>query len=73
MAPMMSPAGTPQLGGTGAISALGGYLNPQILRYLNVDANGTYQGGLLPTSSLFTLPTLNPLLQRGSSATYQRK
>jgi len=38
-----------------------------------VDANGTYQGGLLPGSSLFTLPTLNPLLQRGSSATYQIK
>ena len=71
MAPMMNPTGTPQAGGAG--SSVSGYLDPQILRYLNVDANGTYQGGLLPTSSLFTLPTLNPLLQRGSSATYERK
>jgi hypothetical protein len=71
MTPMISPPGTLQTGGAG--SAMGAYLDPQILRYFNVDANGTYQGGLLPGSSLFTLPTLNPLLQRGSSATYQIK
>ncbi len=71
MTPMMTLPGTPQTGGAG--SAMGAYLDPQILRYFNVDANGTYQGGLLPGSSLFTLPTLNPLLQRGSSATYQIK
>jgi hypothetical protein len=67
----MSPTGVLPAGG--ANTAMGAYLDPQILRYFNVDANGTYQGGLLPGSSLFTLPTMNPLLQRGSSATYQRK
>ena len=67
----MSPTGILRAGG--ANTAMGAYLDPQILRYFNVDANGTYQGGLLPGSSLFTLPTMNPLLQRGSSATYQRK
>lgn len=67
---MMSPTGI--LPG-GASTVMGAYLDPQILRYFNVDANGTFQGGLLPGSSLFTLPTLNPLLQRGSSAIYQIK
>ena len=50
------------------------YLNPEILRYFGADANGTYQSRLrLNGSSLFTLPTMNPLLQRGGSTTYQIK
>ena len=69
---MISPFGQPQA--TGVNPATGAFLNPQILRYFNVDANGTYQSRiLLNGSSLFTLPTMNPLSQRGSSATYQVK
>ena len=50
------------------------FLNPEILRYFGADANGTYQSRLrLNSSSLFTLPTMNPLLQRGGSTTYQIK
>ena len=50
------------------------YLNPEILRYFGADANGTYQSRLrLNGSSLFTLPTMNPLLQRGGGTTYQIK
>ena len=69
---MISPYG--QLQATGVNPATGAFLNPQILRYFNVDANGTYQSRiLLNGSSLFTLPSMNPLSQRGSSATYQIK
>ncbi len=69
---MISPFGQPQA--TGVNSATGAFLNPQILRYFNVDANGTYQSRiLLNGSSLYTLPSLNPLSQRGSSATFQVK
>ena len=69
---MISPFG--QLQATGVNPATGAFLNPQILRYFNVDANGTYQSRiLLNGSSLFTLPSMNPLSQRGSSATYQVK
>jgi len=71
IAPMGTPMASPQTGGVR--SPMGGYLDPQILKYMNIDANGTYQGGLLPNSSLFTVPTLNPLFQRGSSATYEIK
>jgi len=51
------------------------FLNPQILRYFNADANGTYQSRImLNGSSLFTLPALNPLVQPGGSrSTYQIK
>ena len=69
---MISPFG--QLQATGVNPATGAFLNPQILRYFNVDTNGTYQSRiLLNGSSLFTLPTMNPLSPRGSSATYQIK
>ena len=69
---MISPFGQPQA--TGVNPATGAFLNPQILRYFNVDANGTYQSRiLLNGSSLYTLPSLNPLSQRGSSATFQVK
>ena len=68
---MGTPMAAPQMGG--GSSQMGAYLDPQILKYFNVDANGTYQGGLLPNSSLFTVPTLNPLFQRRSSATYEIK
>ena len=51
------------------------FLNPEILRYFGADANGTYQSRLRlnNSSSLFTLPTMNPLLHRGGSTTYQIK
>jgi hypothetical protein len=69
---MVSPFGQPQAAGVNP--ATGAFLNPQILRYFNMDANGTYQSRiLLNGSSLFTLPSMNPLSQRGSSATYQIK
>ena len=66
--------GIPTTTGGAVDPAVSSFLNPQILRYFNADANGTYQSRiLLNGSSLFTLPTMNPLLQRGSSATYQIK
>ncbi len=50
------------------------FLNPEILRYFNADSNGTYQSRIrLNGNSLFTLPSMNPLLQRGGSTTYQIK
>ena len=69
---MVGPFGQPQA--TGVNPATGAFLNPQILRYFDVDANGTYQSRiLLNGSSLYTHPTMNPLIQRGGSATYQIK
>ena len=69
---MVGPFGQSQV--TGGNPATGAFLNPQILRYFDVDANGTYQSRiLLNGSSLYTHPTMNPLLQRGGSATYERK
>ena len=69
---MVGPFGQPRA--VGVNPATGAFLNPQVLRYFNVDANGTYQSRiLLNGSSLYTLPTMNPLLPRGSSATYQIK
>ena len=69
---MVSPLGQPQA--VGVNPATGAFLNPQILRYFNADGNGTYQSRiLLYGSSLYALPTMNPLLPRGSSATYQIK
>ena len=50
------------------------FLNPEILQYFNTDANGTYRSRiLLNGSSLFTLPSMNPLLQRSGSTTYEIK
>lgn len=50
------------------------FLNPEIFRYFNPDANGTYQSRLrLNNRSLFTQPSFNPMLQRRSSTTYQIK
>ena len=50
------------------------FLNPEILQYFNADANGTYRSRiLLNGSSLFTLPSMNPLLQRSGSTTYEIK
>ncbi len=50
------------------------FLNPEILRYFDTDSNGTYQSRIrLNGNSLFTLPSMNPLLQRGGSTTYQIK
>ena len=71
--PTLPLPGAPTAGGA-VDPAVSSFLNPQILRYFNADANGTYQSRiLLNGSSLFTLPTMNPLLQRGSSSTYQIK
>ena len=50
------------------------YLNPEILRYFDRDANGTLQSRIrLNGGSLFTLPNLSPLLRRQGSTTYQIK
>ncbi len=50
------------------------FLNPEILQYFNADANGTYRSRIrLDANSLFTLPSMNPLLQRSGSTTYQIK
>ena len=50
------------------------FLNPEILQYFNTDANGSYRSRiLLNGSSLFTLPSMNPLLQRSGSTTYEIK
>ena len=69
---MVGPFGQPHA--VGVTPATGAFLNPQVLRYFNLDANGTYQSRiLLNGSSLYTLPTMNPLLPRGSSATFQIK
>ena len=48
------------------------FLNPEILQYFNADANGTYRSRIrLDANSLFTLPSMNPLLQRSGSTTYK--
>jgi len=62
-----NPAGSTQ-------SPQNAFLNPEILRYFDADSNGTYQSRIrLNGNSLFTLPSMNPLLQRGGSTTYQIK
>jgi hypothetical protein len=69
---MMSPFGQPQVAGMNP--AMGAFVNPQFLRYFDVDANGTLPSRILINgSSLYTHPTMNSLSPRGSSATYQRK
>ena len=69
---MMEPFRQPQAASVNP--AIGAFINPQILRYFSVDANGTHPSRiLLNGSSLYTHPTMNPLLPRGSSATYRRK
>jgi len=77
---MSAPGMLPGVPGAQAIPGLpqatqSTFLNPQILRYFNADANGTYQSRImLNGSSLFTLPALNPLVQPGGSrSTYQIK
>ena len=77
---MSAPGMLPGVPGVQAIPGLpqatqSTFLNPQILRYFNADANGTYQSRImLNGSSLFTLPALNPLVQPGGSrSTYQIK
>ncbi len=72
----VSPAGFGYSGNpTGSTqSPRNAFLNPEILRYFNADSNGTYQSRIrLNGNSLFTLPSMNPLLQRGGSTTYQIK
>ena len=50
------------------------FLNPEIFRYFDRDANGTLQSRIrLNGGSLFTLPNLSPLLRRQGSTTYQTK
>ena len=50
------------------------FLNPKIYRYFEGDANGTIQSRIrLKDNSLFTHPSLSPLLRRQGSTTYQIK
>jgi len=63
--------GTSANGGTNTASA---FLNPQILRYFNLGGNTNYQSRLLfDQNSRFNLPSQNPMMRRGSSATYERR
>jgi len=74
MPAMPMPAGggyTPGAGGTNNASA---FLNPQILRYFNLGGSTNYQSRLLfDQNSLYNLPSQNPMMRRGSSATYENK
>lgn len=69
-----SPGGnyaTPTAGGTNNASA---FLNPQILRYFNLGGSTNYQSRLLfDQNSRYNLPSQNPMMRRGSSATYEIK
>ena len=68
---MVSPFGQTLSGGINPATAA--FLNPQLLRNFTADANGSFQSRiLLNGSSLYTLPTMNPLLPRGST-TFQIK
>ena len=74
MPAMPMPAGggyTPGAGGTNNASA---FLNPQILRYFTLGGSTNYQSRLLfDQNSLYNLPSQNPLMRRGSSATYEKR
>ncbi len=73
---MMQPGAVPGqiVAGIQPVSPQNAFLNPEILQYFNADANGTYRSRLrLDANSLFTLPSMNPLLQRSGSTTYQVK
>ena len=62
------------ISGSTQLSPHNAFLNPEIFRYFDRDANGTLQSRIrLNDSSLFTLPNLSPLLRRQGSTTYQRK
>lgn len=64
----------PAISGSSQISPRNAFLNPEIFRYFNGDANGTIQSRIrLNDSSLFTLPNMSPLLRRQGSTTYQIK
>ena len=68
-----SPAGM-NVSGLRQVTPQNAFLNPEILQYFNADANGTYRSRIrLDANSLFTLPSMNPLLQRSGSTTYQIK
>lgn len=50
------------------------FLNPQILRYFNLGGSTNYQSRLLfDQNSHYNLPSQNPMMRRGSSATYEIK
>ena len=50
------------------------FLNPQILRYFNLGGSTNYQSRLLfDQNSRYNLPSQNPMMRRGSSATYEIK
>ncbi len=58
-------------GGSGTNNA-SAFLNPQILRYFTLGGSTNYQSRLLfNQNSLYTLPSQNPMMRRGSSATYE--
>jgi hypothetical protein len=72
MPAMLMPEGsgyTPRAEGTNNASA---FLNPQILRYFNLGGSTNYQSRLLfDQNSHYNLPSQNPMMRRGSSATYE--
>ncbi len=70
--PMPMPAaGGFTLGGANTNNA-SAFLNPQILRYFNLGGSTNYQSRLLfDQNSHYNLPSQNPMMRRGSSATYE--
>tara|TARA_B100001123_G_scaffold108436_1_gene126264 strand:- start:670 stop:1248 length:579 start_codon:yes stop_codon:yes gene_type:complete len=62
------------VGQSAQLSHRNAFLNPEIFRYFNGDANGTMKSRIrLNDNSLFTLPNMSPLLRRQGSTTYQIK
>ena len=58
----------------GSTNNASAFLNPQILRYFNLGGSTNYQSRLLfDQNSRYNLPSQNPMMRRGSSATYEIK
>ncbi|MBT5846421.1 MAG: hypothetical protein HOH86_07475 [Verrucomicrobiales bacterium] len=58
----------------GSTNNASAFLNPQILRYFNLGGSTNYQSRLLfYQNSHYNLPSQNPMMRRGSSATYEIK
>lgn len=58
----------------GSTNNASAFLNPQILRYFNLGGSTNYQSRLLfDQNSHYNLPSQNPMMRRGSSATYEIK
>jgi len=66
------PAGGGYTPGSASTNNASAFLNPQILRYFNLGGSTNYQSRLLfDQNSHYNLPSQNPMMRRGSSATYE--